>query len=317
MDARPTGITYSRQGTTPQAGRPAQPPMRTSAPAPAAAAPSVATATGTATGAATGTTYLTINRGLLVGGLLFSLASPANFGIEGYMFMAMFLVPTVLALILTLSTARAWSYLTATILGVLFPLMFVVMFAPHEGGFDPVNRAGFAVTLLNICALPLIITGGVGGFRNARGKTGLRFGSGFRTAPGVFALCVCSLLAGALVTSYAASDSVIAATPNGFDAQPAATTSVAMKDFAFEPKTINVAAGVYTKIVVSNQDPSPHTFTYKNGGTEYSHEVIPGQTVSFVVMFAEAGSYGFWCIPHSNGEGDTAEDSMTGQIVVA
>ncbi len=314
MEGRPQGITYSRQVTstrpiqqgTPTGGAPPAAPNPTSFP------------TGTATpSTSTGTTYLTINRGLLIAGLLFSLASPASFGVEAYVFMGMMLIPTVIALGLILSVNRGWAYITSTVLGLVFPLFFLAMFGPHEGAYNPVNREAFGVAAFNLAAIPLILVGGIGGFRNTRGKTGVSFGSGFRTAPGVFALCVCSLLVGALVTSYVANDNVLATPVSGFDAPVQATTSVAMKEFAFDPKTINVGANTYTEIVVVDQDPNAHTFTYKNEGVEYSHELLPGQTVSFVVLFDTVGTYGFWCIPHSNGEGDTAEDSMVGQIIVA
>lgn len=315
MEARPKGITYSRTATTTHMGRPIQVGGAAPAtPSPTNGTPSTATATAATT---SGVGYLTLSRGLLLLGLLLSIAAPANLGLGAYLFMGMFLVPTLLALVLTVSTGRPWAYVTSLILGLVFPLLFIALFAASEGGFNPVNRAAFTATLLNMCAIPLVLTGGVGGFRDARNKTGVRFGPGFRTAPGVFALCVASLLLGGLVTSYAASESVLAASNSGFDAQPQATTSTLMKDFAFTPKVLTVAVATYTEIVVSNEDATPHTFTYKNAGTEYNHQVVPGQTTSFVVLFAEAGTYRFWCQPHSGGETDTEPDSMVGQIIVA
>ncbi|HEX9817229.1 MAG TPA: hypothetical protein VGB18_09635, partial [Candidatus Thermoplasmatota archaeon] len=153
MEGKPQGITYSRQMTS--TTRPIQQGTPTGGGAPAAPT-SFPTPNATSTHASIGTTYLTINRALLIAGLLFSLASPASFGLGGYVFMGTFLIPTVLSLILILTVSRAWAYLTSLVLGLLFPLFFLTMFAPHEGAYNPVNREAFAVAALNLSAIPLI-----------------------------------------------------------------------------------------------------------------------------------------------------------------
>lgn len=316
MEGKPLGITYSRQLTSPT--RPVQQGTPVGAPAPAQnrEASFAAAATGTVT-TPSGTTHLTINRAVLIAGLLFCLASPASLGVATYGFLGMFLIPAALALILALAFNRAWSYIVATILGVLFPLFVLVMFAPHEDGFNPLNRGVFGMALFNVCALPLILTGGIGGFRNARGKTPVSLGSGFRTAPGVFALCVCALLVGGLTTSYVANTEAIATPVEAFDGQPQAATSTVMEGFKFEPNVLNVGVATVTEITIVNRDPTTHTFTYRNGDVEYNHEVLPGQSANILVFFDTAGTYNFWCIPHSGGHDDTADDSMVGKIVVA
>src|SRR5688572_10099481 len=117
MNGRPSGITYSRQGPTPQAGRALQAAHGTPTAAPAGTEPT-ATGTATSTGTTPGTTYLTINRGLLIAGLLFSIASPSNFGVAAYSFMGMMLIPTIIGLGLILSLNRAWTYITSLVLGL-------------------------------------------------------------------------------------------------------------------------------------------------------------------------------------------------------
>lgn len=292
-----------------QAGRPIGPPPAARPPAPAPAGP--------ARPPRAATPYLTFPRLTLAVACLLSVLSPAPIGIGGYSFIGLFLVPTLLALALILVVARAWTYLTAMGLSLLFPLLFLFMFAPHEGGFDPLNREVFWATVLNFGAIALAVAGGVQGFRRTRMGSVPRIRPGIRTTSGVFAVVCLALIVGAMATSYAAKERTLAGTDAGFDFQPQAQRSVVAEGFQFAPRELNVSSNTFTQISVQNTDPVRHTFTYKNAGTEYSHEILAGQTVKFVVFFSQAGAVNFWCIPHSGGESDQDEDSMVGRIIVA
>jgi len=80
-------------------------------------------------------------------------------------------------------------------------------------------------------------------------------------------------------------------------------SAVSIKDFAFNPGTIEVAVG--TTITWTNDDAAPHTVSQSGGGFE-SGRLDPGTTFSFT--FDTAGTFDYFCQFHAN---------MTGQVVVS
>ena len=77
--------------------------------------------------------------------------------------------------------------------------------------------------------------------------------------------------------------------------EPTATSSVAIKDFAFEPASITVKVG--TLVTWTNQDSVAHTVTSDEGVKGPSSELIEkGKTYSF--MYTKAGTYTYFCTPH-------------------
>jgi plastocyanin len=78
----------------------------------------------------------------------------------------------------------------------------------------------------------------------------------------------------------------------------AAAASIEIKDFAFNPPTIEVAAG--TTVTWTNNDSAPHTVTQDGGGFQ-SGRLDQGQTFSFT--FDTPGTYEYHCEFHPNMHG--------------
>jgi plastocyanin len=87
------------------------------------------------------------------------------------------------------------------------------------------------------------------------------------------------------------------------EAPAAAEAPVDIRDFAFSPNLIEIAAG--DTVTWTNQDEVPHTATGENRDVLQSGAIAPG--ASFSQVFPEAGEFGFFCEFHPN---------MTGTIVV-
>lgn len=85
--------------------------------------------------------------------------------------------------------------------------------------------------------------------------------------------------------------------------------TVEMKDFKFQPDTLNVKVG--TKVTWINRDSTFHTVTSVGSGPLQSGNIQAGQTYTYT--FSEAGTYDYYCEPHSNGEPRTG---MVGKVVV-
>lgn len=86
-------------------------------------------------------------------------------------------------------------------------------------------------------------------------------------------------------------------------AAPAADTPVDIRDFAFNPNPIEIAAG--GTVTWTNQDEVPHTATGNERGVLQSGTIQPG--ASFTQEFPTPGTFDYFCEFHPN---------MTGQIIV-
>ncbi len=82
----------------------------------------------------------------------------------------------------------------------------------------------------------------------------------------------------------------------------AATSQVAVRDFAFTPASLTVAAG--DTVVWTNYDPVEHNVHIVNGQAG----PLIGEGETYARTFTEPGRYAYFCDPHP---------SMTGQIVVS
>src|SRR5918995_3559591 len=89
----------------------------------------------------------------------------------------------------------------------------------------------------------------------------------------------------------------------GADAPAAAEVPVDIRDFAYSPNPIEIAAG--DTVTWTNQDEVPHTATGEDRDVLQSGTISPG--ASFSQSFPEAGEFGYFCEFHPN---------MTGTIVV-
>jgi plastocyanin len=83
----------------------------------------------------------------------------------------------------------------------------------------------------------------------------------------------------------------------------AAEVPVDIRDFAYSPNPIEIAAG--DTVTWTNQDEVPHTATGEDRDVLQSGTIAPG--ASFSQAFPEAGEFGYFCEFHPN---------MTGTIVV-
>lgn len=92
----------------------------------------------------------------------------------------------------------------------------------------------------------------------------------------------------------------------GADEQPPpdTTAKVSIMDFAFQPDSLSIAAGVPTKL--NNEGAVAHTFTID--GSPVDVEVQPGASESAPTDELDPGTYSFHCRFHSQ---------MTGTLTVA
>jgi plastocyanin len=104
-------------------------------------------------------------------------------------------------------------------------------------------------------------------------------------------------------TSQDESSSVPAASQTNQPAVESATVAVAIKNFGFDPKVVNVKKG--TKVVWTNSDSASHTVTADVGSSINSGPIGLGQ--SFIITLNEAGVIKYHCNFHPG---------MVGTVVV-
>jgi plastocyanin len=81
-------------------------------------------------------------------------------------------------------------------------------------------------------------------------------------------------------------------------AQPAATKSVTIRDFLFEPQTITVTLN--DRITWTNEDVAPHNSVAGNGA--WTSPTL-AQGASFTHIFDKVGSFSYICTIHPSMEG--------------
>lgn len=79
---------------------------------------------------------------------------------------------------------------------------------------------------------------------------------------------------------------------------PVSTTSVSMKNFAFDPANISVTAG--QEVTFTNNDSTTHTVTANDGSFE-SGDLGPGE--SFKKVFSTVGTFNYHCSIHTTMKG--------------
>jgi plastocyanin len=84
---------------------------------------------------------------------------------------------------------------------------------------------------------------------------------------------------------------------------PAATGAIAIKDFAFEPATLSVAAG--SKVVWTNRDEEPHLVV--SADAQFHASPALDTDDSYAAVFTKPGTYTYFCSIHPH---------MVGKIIV-
>ena len=92
--------------------------------------------------------------------------------------------------------------------------------------------------------------------------------------------------------------------PAGGSTNPASSHTITIKNFAFSPPTISVAAG--TAVTVTNDDQVSHTVTAMTGGFS-TGDIGPGQSKTFTAPNTP-GTYSYFCSIHQY---------MTGHLTVS
>jgi plastocyanin len=89
----------------------------------------------------------------------------------------------------------------------------------------------------------------------------------------------------------------IPADASAFDTSPpkgVKVSNIAIHDFAFEPKTLTVAAGTY--VVWTNRDEEPHVIT--SAGALFASSAALDTGDNHVVRFSKPGTYTYFCSIH-------------------
>ena len=85
---------------------------------------------------------------------------------------------------------------------------------------------------------------------------------------------------------------------------PATGNSVAIQNFAFQPRNLHVKVG--TTVTWTNQDTAPHTVTFRDSSLKSSGILRQGDTYSYT--FTTAGTFAYYCDLHQY---------LTAQVAVA
>ncbi len=209
------------------------------------------------------------------------------------------LLPGIVSTGLLLWRTRPWIYLAAGIANSLLAITAIPfgLFGALANPLGPLYDSVVLATLSLLLALPAGVAGFLGGRIVFRRRSLAR---GIRSLHGFAAVALVAMSVGAMAAGSLAYQSLSTALPNPaprYDITPSANVSVLATDSRFSPSAFNVTACVVTKITVLNEDAAPHTFTYTNNGTTYSHDLSPSSTTRFFVLFASPGTVPFWSIP--------------------
>jgi plastocyanin len=115
-----------------------------------------------------------------------------------------------------------------------------------------------------------------------------------------------ALAAAALLAGCGGDDSTDTATSAAV-APAAATSTIKIADFLFEPDPVTVKAG--TKIAIVNDDDAPHTITEEGTSPSFDSGTIVGHKRGSVT-FSKPGTFKYVCVFHPTMKGTVI---VTGQ----
>jgi len=223
-----------------------------------------------------------------------------GFGLEGDTLF--FLILIVVSLIGAFVVSRFGG--AAKLFGVVAALIpLVMMWWTAFGLMMPAGFFEFIPALLMVPGGLIAIVSSIAAFRNDR--------KGIRTAPAepkerralqtvIGVLAVAALISGTL-------------TIMGRDTtDETGVATVAAKDNEFTPRRVAVGQG--DTIIVTSNDPFTHTFTVEE--LDIDETLTPGDRKSILIP-REAGTYVFYCRPHSDPENPDPKEDMAGTLEVS
>jgi plastocyanin len=163
---------------------------------------------------------------------------------------------------------------------------------------NPLAGPVYGAVVLAVLSLLLALPAGVLGYlRGQAGRHEPPFAEGIRSLQGLAVVAVVAVCIGAIAAGSLAYQNLNPPPPNAgpvLDIPQTASVSVVASNSRFSPSAFNVTVGRVTKITILNEDDAPHTFTYSNNGTSYSHDLLPsGGVTRFDVLFSSVGDVPF------------------------
>jgi len=207
---------------------------------------------------------------------------------------------------------RPWIYLIAGVADCLLGIIALpigLLGALGNPLVGPVYGSVVLATLSILLALPAGIIGYLRGRKILRHRT---LAEGIYSLQGFAAIALVAVSIGAMAAGALAYQNLLAPAPMTgpfYDIPASENVSMLVENSRFVPSAFNVTAFNTTRITVLNEDDAPHTFTYVNNGTTYSHDLPGGSTTRFFVLFLAPGTVPFWSIPDRSG-------GMVGNITV-
>ena len=226
--------------------------------------------------------------------------------------LAVVLAPGILFTALLFWRPRPWIYPIAGVADCLLGIIALPIGLVGALGnplIGPLYSSVVLATLSILLALPAGILGYLRGRKILRQRTLVE---GIYGLHGFAAIALVAVSIGAMAAGALAYQNLLAPVPMTgpfYDIPASANVSILVENSRFTPSAFNVTAYTTTRITLLNEDDAPHTFTYVNNGTTYSHDLPGGSTARFFVLFLAPGIVPFWSIPDRSG-------GMVGNITV-
>jgi plastocyanin len=243
---------------------------------------------------------------LIIAGLVVALIGVLSGDLaETAMFVGFLLVPGLLGVVLSWKVGR-WGFILPELLALALMVLFVPFLpftlAHPEGGLEFIMAAVFVAG-----ALLAVVGGGVSIVQWLR-RTAT---TGATPAQRMALQVVLSALVVVVVASLTLT--ALARTTLAADVK-AGATPVAIKNFDFAVHTLTAKPGDTVRLAVRNDDSALHTFTLPEAGVNVT---IPAGAERLIEFQAPAaGTYTWYCVPHSN-QGAAGREGMVGKLTVA
>jgi uncharacterized cupredoxin-like copper-binding protein len=197
---------------------------------------------------------------------------------------------------------RAWFWVVAMVPAALF-LLLNVPYIPFALA-HPADPAGFGAAVLTVAAVGVVVFAGVRTFLDVRRGAVVAVKQTARTRGAVIATALIAVVAGALLTSIAAS----AASAAGSIREADSVALLQARDTRYIETSIDAPAGKPLALVVVNRDSYAHSFDVD--GLELHVQLPPNSSTPVLVALPTSGSVTFYCAIPGH-----AEAGMKGTIV--